>query len=562
MTLPRDIFQVIMQAMRTQITSAHDLEVACGVIDNLLVVSTPGSPSIDFSGLVEYMTDMINTRSLPIDLKRSACCVLWALCTRQTKQHPNDLGTMFRSVLGVMMLYKGDELPYNSQLQSAAAGALAAITLCIRDQSTHISVDEVEAVIAVTYMVMEFDSDKILVLEQFLDILLNLSFVAESLVIQCGGIVVVIDAMVEHEAAEPVQERGCAILALLSSTENLQVNICIAETDGIDMIVSALAIFSGNERIQVDACKALSHLSVDHESRMLIASQGGMILIVNSMNSNSDNLVLLEGACSALLNLSSDAEEQILADSNVVEAVIKTMRHYPDAMGLQENALGVLQNLSMRNVASKQTIAEAGGINAVIAAIKEFMGSPTVLERAFSTMWSLAVLESNQIEIANAGGIELVVNGMMANINYVKVQKQACGCLCTLSSNSRNKTLIREAGGVDAIIFAMWAHFDSEVLQIEACRALSSLAVNVQTNEVMIATDGEINAIISAMRLFPESSKLQEHACVAMRNFMLSADNVDLIRTNATELGRLMTHAATRFPERCSDRASQVLASL
>jgi hypothetical protein len=78
----------------------------------------------------------------------------------------------------------------------------------------------------------------------------------------------------------------------------------------------------------------------------------------------------------------------------------------------------------------------------------------------------------------------------------------------------------------------------------------------------MIATDGEINAIISAMRLFPESSKLQEHACVAMRNFMLSADNADLIRTNAEELGRLMTHAATRFPEKCSDRANQVLASL
>ena len=562
MLLPGDIFQVIMHAMRSQMTSAHDLQVACSVIDNLLVVSTPGSNDINFSGLVEYMTDMINTRSLSIDLKRSACGVLWALCARQTKQPSHDLDTMFRSVLGVMMLYKGDELPYNSQLQAAASGALASITACMRDQSTHISVDDVEALIGVTYMVMEFDADKILVLEQFLDVLLNLSFVAEALVIQCGGIVVVIDAMVEHEADEPVQELGCAILALLSSTENLQVNICIAETDGIDMIVSALAIFSANNRIQVDACKALSHLSVDHESRMLIASQGGMILIVNSMNSNSDNLDLLEGACSALLNLSSDAEEQIIADSNVVETVIKTMRHNPDAMGLQEKALGVLQNLSMRNAASKQAIAHAGGIDAVTAAIKEFMGSPAVLERAFSTMWSLAVLERNQIEIANAEGIELVVNGMMANINYAKVQKQACGCLCTLASNSRNKTVIREAGGVDAILFAMWAHYDSEVLQIEACRALSSLAVNVQTNEVMIATDGEINAIISAMRLFPESSKLQEHACVAMRNFMLSADNADLIRTNAEELGRLMTHAATRFPEKCSDRANQVLASL
>lgn len=151
---------------------------------------------------------------------------------------------------------------------------------------------------------------------------------------------------------------------------------------------------------------------------------------------------------------------------------------------------------------------------------------------------------------------------MMANISCEKVQKQACGCLCTLSSNSRNKTLIREAGGVDAIVYAMWAHYDVEALQIEACRALSSLAVNVQTNEVMIATDGEINAIISAMRRFPSSAKLQEHACVALRNFILSQDNADLIRSNRGELVGLLQHAASQFPEKCQDRAEQILMSL
>jgi len=562
MTLPGDIYQVMMQSMLTQNMSAQTLEQACGAMRNVLVISTPGSPNLDFDGLVDYMTELINTRSNPVDLKREACGVLWAFTVRHTRRSVHELTTMFRAVLGVMGLYKGEDQQYSSALQSTAAGALSSITACIRDTAIPLAPEEVEEIIAVMYMVMEYDLDNIDLLEKFLEAVLNLSFVDEAIVIQCGGIVVVIDAMVEHEQSESMQERGCAILALLSSTENLQVNLCIAETDGIDMIVSALAIFPTNQRIQVDACKALSHLSVDHESRMLIASQGGLILIVNAMNSNQDNVDLLEGACSALLNLSSDAEEQVLADSNVVETVINLMKYHPDAMRLQEKALGVLQNVSMRNAAAKQSIAQAGGINAVTVALKEYMGTPTVLERAFTTMWSLAVLERNQVGIANAGGIGLVVNGMMANISHSKVQKQACGCLCTLSSNSRNKTLIREAGGVDAIVFAMWAHYDSEVLQVEACRALSSLAVNVQTNEVMIATDGEINAIISAMRLFPDSPKLQEHGCVALRNFMLSADNAELIRTNSPELRKLMSHAAARFPEKCSERANQVMAGL
>ena len=78
----------------------------------------------------------------------------------------------------------------------------------------------------------------------------------------------------------------------------------------------------------------------------------------------------------------------------------------------------------------------------------------------------------------------------------------------------------------------------------------------------MIATDGEINAIISAMRLFPESHKLQEHACVTLCNFILSEDNADLIRSNGLELRHLMTYAAARFPEKCSELAKQVIDSL
>ena len=59
-SMPRDIFQVIMQAMRTQMTGAHELELACGVIADLLAITSPGSTTVDFSTLAEYSTDIIN----------------------------------------------------------------------------------------------------------------------------------------------------------------------------------------------------------------------------------------------------------------------------------------------------------------------------------------------------------------------------------------------------------------------------------------------------------------------------------------------------------------------
>jgi hypothetical protein len=184
------------------------------------------------------------------------------------------------------------------------------------------------------------------------------------------------------------------------------------------------------------------------------------------------------------------------------------------------------------------------------------MTEPSVLERAFTTLWSLAVLNSNQVRIAEANGINLVINGMLASIDHEQVQKQGCGCLCTLSSDPSNKVQIRSSGGVDAIIFGMRAHYGSEPLQTEACRALSCLAVD------MVATQNEVNAILSAMRSFPASADLQEQACYALRNYLLSPDNA-LIRSAEPEVTVAMYNAMSACPHHsCCALADEVLAML
>lgn len=557
--LPNEFIQTILHVMNN-FSSAN--KTACSTIRNAMLVTVPGFNSVSCDGLADALVGILDDPASPDDLLIEACGAIWAYTAKQTLPNTSVGSQLFRSVLGLCGKSKGENAFFNSPVLTEASGALGGIMRCIIDSPVHIPDNDIDLIVSILDLVIECDVENVVLMERMLDIMLTLCVLTKELLIQFGAIVVVIDCMVEHEANEVIQQKGCAILALIASTENLQVNLSIAETDGIDMIVSALANFTENATIQTDACRALSHLSIDHESRMLIASQGGLILLVNAMNKFRTDVDLLEAACSALLNLSSDAEEQVLAGSSVIETVIGVMHEQVLSSRLHEKSLGVLQNVSMRSKDAKKAIADAGGIGAVAFAIKEFMGSPAVLERAYTTMWSLAVLEENQIRIANEGGISLVVNGMMANITYEKVQKQACGCLCTLSSNSRNKSLIRDLGGVDSIVYAMWAHYNSDSLLIEACRALSSLAVNVQTNEVMIATDGEISAIMSAMRRFPNSEKLQEHACVALRNFLLSADNAALVRFQAEELETLMNGAATRFPDRCAERARQVLASI
>ena len=560
--LPSESVSVVLEKIESGCDTPNLVEKACDAVLNLLLATGTGSKSLDLDGLVEAMSILLNDPDNPVEVKQKACTVLWTLVTKQKTKNEDHLSSMFRSVTAVMKTYKGDDQAFNSDLQSVAAGALLCISARIHDTSFHVSSEDIDCIIAVLYMTMEYARERVELLEKLLNIILNLSLVDESLVVQCGGVVVVVDAMADHEQEESILEVGCAILGLLASTEDLQVNLCIAETDGIDMIISALASFPSNERIQVSACKAISHISVDGESRQMIVSQGGLMLLVNAMNSNREDVDLAESVLSSLLNLSSDTDEQLLSDSNVIENVIEVMRSNPDVSIVQEKGLGVLQNLSMRGSERKKEIARLGGIKVLVEAIGSFMGESNVLERAFTAMWSLALLDSNQKAIGKAGGVELLVNGMMAQLDSPSVQKQACGCLCTLSTDSGNNSKIREADGVDAIVYAIWAHFDSEAVLTEACRALSSVVVDMHTSEVIIAQEGEVNAVISAMRCYPRSAKLQENACVALRNLLLSPESVDSVKYLRDEIRSAVSFAANHYPENCRDCAEQVLERL
>lgn len=550
--LPSDIAQSIIALLTTDQPRANSFLVkSFSTLRNLLLVSE--SP-LEVNGLVECLTNVIESAENSSAICIEACNVLWALTAKYPNQNVMALSSMLHAVVGLMRERDGGA-PYHPALQAAAAGAAASISLCLRHESAIVDSEHVDLLIANVYRALEFDHEGVETMASLLGALLNLCYLDEGTVLRSGVIVAVIDLMYEIDNHESVQEKGCTILQRLASSENLQVNLSIAQTEGIDLLIMTLATYSANELIQAQACKALSHLSIDPESRILIANLGGLELLVNALEVHTENLELAESVSLALLNLSSDGDVEILIESGVVETVVEAMKKYPTSSTLQLNGMGVLQNVSMKGSNAKTVIAEIGGIDAVITALSEFLMEPSVLERAFTTLWSLAVLNSNQVRIAKANGISLVINGMLASIDYEQVQRQGCGCLCTLSSDPSNKVQIHSSGGIDAIIFGMRAHYASEALQAEACRALSSLAVE------MVATQNEIDAILSAMRSFPVSADLQEHACYALRNYLLSPDNA-LIRSAGSEVSAAMYNAMTACPHNCCAVADEVLAML
>jgi hypothetical protein len=535
---------------------------ACNTMRNCILVAPPGF-TLNYVGIVDALCSLIDAPSTPEGTLIEACGVVWAYCVKEPVPK-RDLTMLFSSLLGICVRKKGDEISrINSSVLTETAGALSAVMYKLKDAPNEISGADVDQVVAFFDSVIEFDVDNQVLLVRLMDAVMSMCFLCQELLVQFGVIVIVIDCMLEHENNEEIQQLGCAILSLLASTENLQVILSILETEGgIDLIVSALACFPDNSQIQTDACRALSHLSVDQECRMSIRSQGGLSLLVNAMKAFPEDTDLLEAAGSSLFHLSSDAEDQRLWGSHVVKTIVLTLQSQVQSVRVQEKCLGVLQNISMRSRDAKQMVSQSGGLEAVLFTMRKFMGSPIVMERALAILLSLGALEENQDMIAELDGFILIINVMLAHITYEKIQLLGCECLLTMPTTCRSKKIVRDAGGIEAIVYAMWAHYSSEGVLTEACRSLSSLAVNAQTNEVLIASEGEITAILGAMRRFPNTERLQEHGCVVLRNFLLSDDNLPLILTQQEQVAKLMNDALATFPRRCGDRARQVLQSI
>jgi hypothetical protein len=527
-------------------------ELACICVRNLLL--TPNS-RVGVEGLVKAMTDTIDTCAVSDSLCIEACYVIWALTSKYSDRNPSELSAMMTSLIGLMGKFME---PLNLEIQSAAAGTLASVLASVVRSPIPLKVQDVEVVISVIYKIIDTKPGASEAIEHLLAVLWNCCLVDENTLVQGGVVVAVIDTMVDNESNLQIQERGCTILALLASAENLEVNFSIAETNGVELLVSALAVFGDNVNVTLQACKCFSYLSIDPELRVMIVAQGGLRLVVVAITSNPDNAELVGFACSTLLNLTFDAEVSAYIGSGIVDAIVQTMTGHLKSALLQETGLGILQNISMRGPDEKARIAEAGGVEAVVSVLREHIRLPSVVERGLATLWSLAVLDENQIRVANADGINLVVNCMMALIEYERVQKQGCGCLCALAGDSTSKVLLRNAGGLDAIVFAMWAHFNKSGVQKEGCRAISNLVHDPRTNEIMLVSETEVGAILSAMRRFPSVADLQMHACYSLRNLTLSVDNVAVVLGSADDIRELVAKVSLRNPE-CSPIVNQIL---
>lgn len=184
--------------------------------------------------------------------------------------------------------------------------------------------------------------------------------------------------------------------------------------------------------------------------------------MVEAMRTHPTHAGVQQEGCGALLtlSLSIDAAGQISSQASVSLKANTAAR---------EGSKG----MSKRRDASLAASAPAGPEPAPVA---------TSITRPSATMDSTSApaptLTNNPKAIAEAGGIDAVVAAMRLHPAEPDVQRNGCLALANLAANNHdNRRLISAAGGVASVLHAMRMHQTPSV-QKDGCRALMNLAAD------------------------------------------------------------------------------------
>ena len=84
--------------------------------------------------------------------------------------------------------------------------------------------------------------------------------------------------------------------------------------------------------------------------------------------------------------------------------------------------------------------------------MQSHVSSGDVQKNGCGALLNLSVNGKNKVAIAAAGGIDAILLAMRSHVSNADVQKYGCGAFLNLGENGNNRVVIATAGGIGAIL--------------------------------------------------------------------------------------------------------------
>lgn len=367
----------------------------------------------------------------------------------------------------------------------------------------------------------------------------------------------VVEGMKQHPQSSEVQVNGCKAVWNLSATTKSQLELM--KSGALEAVLEAMDAFPEDAEVQEKAMAALSNLGAVEASQEAFLNSDAVNKIIKAMNDHSeDSLVQMKG-CAVITNLASHDSplKRAIVEAGGAGAVVVSMVMHTDEVDLQEKALRALRNICANSEENKVDVANVGGVDAVVSAMQVHRDDAAVQEAGAWTLSNLAQNADNKATIAESGGIDVVIRAMWVHAEAVGVQEWCCRALLSLSTDVENRRLMLEIGAISAMVTAMQGHMDSATVQEKCCGTLNNLAALDEDTKLRIVDEEALDAIVMAMVLHEEKRNVQDRACSVLRRIAIP-DNIKQMQ--AANVPELVSKAMERFPEKCREKGSQILA--
>eukprot|EP00580_Thalassiosira_gravida_P018879 CAMPEP_0201658494 /NCGR_PEP_ID=MMETSP0494-20130426/1339_1 /ASSEMBLY_ACC=CAM_ASM_000839 /TAXON_ID=420259 /ORGANISM="Thalassiosira gravida, Strain GMp14c1" /LENGTH=703 /DNA_ID=CAMNT_0048135483 /DNA_START=101 /DNA_END=2212 /DNA_ORIENTATION=+ len=288
------------------------------------------------------------------------------------------------------------------------------------------------------------------------------------------------------------------------------------------MLVNSMSATVNNE--------GLHALSLVHDPNVELleecAESCGFEVIVSAMGQCGKDAMAQTNACKVLFIASASGEDLQIAIGHAggIEALVDAMKEFDDDVIVIEGCLLALSNLCI----PRENLDSALGtemIELTVNAMSQNVENCGLQEHGCAVLANLAVHEAARVRIRICGGCDTVVVSMVVNPMDVGVQSQALVSLRNLCvGDEENKVLFANAGAIDVVIQAMHNHSDDPTIQGRSSWLLGIIGTN-EDNKLYMGENGGPEAVTRSMWVFPNEPNVQEKGCRALWTMSVHPQN-------------------------------------
>ena len=347
--------------------------------------------------------------------------------------------------------------------------------------------------------------------------------------------------MQTHCDVESIQSSGCGTLHCLASASSSNSDVPDGTLSGaVFTVVNAMVNHQQSQEVQESGIRALYSQCMlskhaDSNRKNLAESgkegSGGLDVIRCALSTARSALVTVELSCRLYWTLAAneDVARELMGTPGAFQSIMDVLDRYhkkPEAAPIMEAAYGALANLA--RVGEHQSLfRESEVIAKATQSIQAFHYNEGLYIEACALLGVLATDAGNTEKLV-AFDVATVISKLLHQHDHNQaLQEEVLLALVCLTNGSEVAKSCLSHDTIGSIVRLMIERNSTPVMKAMACTLIGSLCMLKESAQVAV-THGAIDTALALLKEFPNERKIHEAVFVTLRNITSQGSGVDV----------------------------------